>query len=62
MQQSVYFTLAAVILYIVADRILDRIEVSRGRRFEHRNLIFFVILATLALSSFTIIQHLLATS
>jgi len=62
MQQSVYFTLAAVILYIVADRILDRLEVSRGRRFEHRSLIFFAILATLALSSFTLIRHFLGTA
>ncbi len=61
MQQSIYFTLAAIILYVVADRILDRIEVSRGRRFEHRSLIFFAILATLALGSFTLIRHLLTS-
>jgi len=62
MQQSIYYTLAAVILYVVADRILDRLEVSRGKRFEHRNLIFFAILASLALSSFTVIQYLLTTT
>ncbi len=61
MQQSVYFTLVAIVLYIAADRILDRIEVSRGKRFEHRSLIFFAILASLALGSFTLIRYFLAS-
>ncbi len=53
----VYFTLVAIVLYFAADWILERIEVTAGKRLEHRSLIFFVILLTLALSSFSLIQH-----
>jgi len=56
--EAVYFTIAAVALYFISDRILDRIEVARGARFEHRSLIFFGILLTLALVSFAIIRRL----
>lgn len=55
--EMLYFTLAAVFLYVGADWILDRIEVAIGRRFEYRNLIFFAILLFMALSSFTLIRH-----
>ncbi len=54
----VYFTLAAAILYLLSDWILERVEVTAGRRFEHRSLVFFSILLTLALTSFTLISHL----
>ena len=53
----VYFTLVAVLLYFASDWILDRVEVAAGRRFEHRSLIFFAILLTLAVSSFSLIQR-----
>lgn len=54
--QFVYFTLAAAILYLGSSWILDRIEVAAGKRFEHRSLLFFGILLTLALISFSIIR------
>ncbi len=53
----VYFTIVAIILYFAADWLLERIEVAAGRRLEQRSLIFFVILLTLALTSFSLIQH-----
>ena len=53
-----YFTLAAVFLYVGADWILNRIEVAAGRRFEYRTVIFFAILLAMALSSFALIRHL----
>ena len=53
----VYFTLVAIILYVAADWILERVEVAAGKRLEHRSLIFFAILLTLALSSFSLIQN-----
>lgn len=53
----VYFTLVAIILYVAADWILERVEVAAGKRLEHRSLIFFAILLTLALSSFSLIQY-----
>jgi Ca2+/Na+ antiporter len=53
----VYFTLVAIVLYLAADWLLNRVEIAAGRRFEHRSLIFFAILLSLALTSFTLIQH-----
>jgi hypothetical protein len=53
----IYFTLVAIILYLVSDWILDQIELRAGKRYEHRSLIFFAILLTLALTTFTLIQQ-----
>jgi hypothetical protein len=55
--QALYYTLVAVVLYFVSDWILQRIEVRRGERFEHRTLIFFAIITSLALLSFALIRH-----
>ena len=55
---AIYFTLAGIVLYLVADRILDRIERHRGERFEHRTLVFFGILLSLALVTFPILRTL----
>ena len=54
----VYFTMAAVALYLLSDRILERVEVAAGRRFQHRSLVFFSILLTLAMTSFALISRL----
>ena len=54
----VYFTLVAAALYLLSDWILGRAEVTAGRRFEHRSLVFFSILLTLAMTSFALISHL----
>ena len=53
----VYFTVVAIILYVVADWLLERMEIAAGRRLEYRSLIFFAILLTLALTSFSLIQY-----
>ncbi len=53
----VYFTLVAIILYLAADWMLERVEVAAGKRLEHRSLVFFAILLVLALSSFTLIRN-----
>ena len=53
-----YFTIAAAILYVAADWILKRMEVAAGKRFEKRSLIFFAILMTMAVTSFTLIRIL----
>ena len=54
----VYFTLVSAILYLFSDWLLLRVEAAFGRRFEHRSLMFFCVLLTLALSSFALIGHL----
>jgi hypothetical protein len=55
--EMLYFTLAAIILYVAADWILDRIEIAAGRRLEYRNLVFFVVLFAMAITSFALIRH-----
>lgn len=55
--EILWFTLTAIILYFAADWALDRIERQRGRRFENRSVIFFVIILVLALISFQLIQY-----
>jgi hypothetical protein len=54
----VYFTLVAALLYLFSDWVLQRVEVAAGRRFEHRSLIFFAILLTLALTSFSLLGNI----
>ena len=56
--EAVYFTLAAIVLYFVSDRILERIEVARGARLEHRSLVFFGILLGFSLIGFAVIRQL----
>lgn len=60
--EVIYYTLVAAGLYFMSDWLLDRIEVSRGERFKHRNIIFFIIILILAFISFSIIKYLLLTS
>jgi len=55
--ETVYFTAVAIILYFLADSILQQIEIKYGKQFEHRSLIFFAIITTLALISFAVIRH-----
>jgi hypothetical protein len=45
-------------LYFASDWILDRLETRRGRRFENRSIIFFVIILVLAFVSFQLISRL----
>ncbi len=54
-----YFTLVAVGLYFLSDRLLDVIERVLGRRLENRSLVFFGILLVLALGGFALIRRLI---
>lgn len=56
--EAIYYTLAAVALYFASDWILQRVEEFYGRRFEHRSAVFFAIILTLALTTFSIIRLL----
>lgn len=56
----VYFTLVAIGLYFGADWLLQRLERARGRRFEHRQVVFFLIILPLALASFWLLRILSA--
>jgi hypothetical protein len=55
--EIIYYTLVALVLYVGADWILNRIEIAAGRRLEYRSLVFFVILLAMALTSFALIRH-----
>lgn len=57
--EAIYFTLVAVGLYFFSDWLLERIERLRGKRFEQRSIVFFAIIAVLALISFQVIQLLM---
>ncbi len=55
--EAVWFTLIGIAAYLVSDRLLDAIERSRGKRFEeNRPLVFFAIIAPLALAAFWLIR------
>lgn len=56
--EIVYFTLVAILLYLVADRALRGIESALGRTLEFRSVVFFAILLVLALGTFALIQRL----
>jgi len=56
--EILYFTLAAIFLYLAADWILNRIEAAAGRVLKYRSLIFFALLLVMALSAFALIRQL----
>jgi predicted PurR-regulated permease PerM len=59
---TLYFTIAAIVLYFVSDRLLDLLERRAGRRFENRSLIFFAMLLGLSLATFALIRAVIGTS
>ncbi len=59
MVQIVYFTLAAILLYLLSDWILNQIEKRKGERLPNRSLIFFIIIMVLSVTSFSILERLL---
>ena len=59
--EALYYTMVAAGLYFISDWVLDRIEISRGERFQNRgtrSLVFFVIILTLAFITFGLINFL----
>ena len=59
--EVIYYTIVAAGLYFISDWLLDRIEVSRGERFQNRGtrtLVFFVIILTLGFITFGFINLL----
>lgn len=58
--EFVYYTLAGIILYLVSDWILLRIEAAHGAQLEQRSLIFFAIILVLALTTFKAIEMIVS--
>ena len=57
--EAVYFTVTGIVLYLVADRLVVLIERRAGRVLEHRTLLFFVLLLSMALAAFALIRQFL---
>ncbi len=57
----VLFTITAIALYAFSDWVVRRIETARGGVMKNRSLVFFAIITPLALLSFALIRHLLAS-
>jgi len=55
--EMLYYTVAAIFLYLVSDWILNQIENRRGERFENRSLVFFAIILVLSVVLFNLIQY-----
>ena len=55
--EMLYYTVAAIFLYLVSDWILNQIEDRRGKRFDNRSLIFFAIILVLSVALFNLIQQ-----
>lgn len=57
--ELIYYTIAAIALYGVSDFILNRIEIKMGKRLPNRSLVFLVIIMTLSIGSFKLLQSIL---
>lgn len=58
--EIILFTIVGIFLYFFSDFLLRQMEIWHGKPFNQRNIIFFVIIAVLALSSFELINYLVA--
>ena len=54
--EMIYFTVAAVILYLVSDYILNAIEMRMGKRLPSRSFFFLIIISILTMVSFSFIR------
>jgi len=59
MIEIISYTLAGVLLYLISDSLLQRLELNAGHRFEHRSIIFFFIIIVLSVSSFAIFRYMI---
>lgn len=57
MTEILIFTLAGITVYFGADRLLNWIEERRGKRFEYRQVIYFIIVLALTLGLFEVINR-----
>ncbi len=53
-----YYTVTAVLLYLLSDWILNKIEQRVGKRLKYRSIVFFVIIMPLAVGSFEMIDRI----
>jgi uncharacterized membrane protein len=58
--ETLYLAVVGIVLYFVADWLVDLSERVAGRRFANRTLLFFFVLLGLAAITFWALQRLLA--
>lgn len=56
------FTLNAIVIYLLADWIVRKLESTRGVALKNRQLVFFFIFLGLALLSFSLLRRMLAAA
>ena len=61
MSELILFTLNAIVIYLLSDWLVRLIEKRRGEVLKQRQVIFFAIFLTLALSSFRLMKMVLGT-
>ena len=59
MSELILFTLNAIVIYLVSDRLLRMIEKRRGAVLKQRQVVFFAIFLVLVMTSFGILRNLL---
>jgi predicted PurR-regulated permease PerM len=57
--ELILFTLNAIVIYLVTDRLVRMIERRRGGVMKQRQVVFFVIFLVLALVTFQLLQMVL---
>ena len=55
--EIIFFTVAAILLYLISDGIVKLIERKRGERLQNRSILFFIIILTLSVVSFNVIRQ-----
>lgn len=62
MTQALLYTITAILLYLVSDWILSKLEQRRGELFPNRSLVFFGIILVLSVTVFAFLQRFLAAA
>jgi hypothetical protein len=60
MMEVIVFTLNAIVVYLLADWIIRKMEARKGGVLKNRQIVFFAVFLCLALLSFNILKTLLA--
>jgi hypothetical protein len=58
--EIVLFTVVGIALYLITGALLTLLEKVHGEPLPQRNIVFFVIVLTLSLSTFSVMRTLLA--
>lgn len=61
MSDLILFTLNAIVIYLLADWLVRKLEQRRGTALKQRQVVFFVIFLALALLSFAVLRGILGT-